>query len=215
VAARPLSRPIRQRYPGKKTIVKNKQSVAGPGGRASRWENIRKSKMARSPHAYEGVERGALPQGPEIWICGDCHVGNLGPIGSASGKIQIQIRDLDQTVIGNPAHDLIRLSLSLASAARGSDVSAVSRRRIAPQQTKATGKPLSLLCWKSVTGERGARGNWRSLSRSRRRSSQHEAEYSNRPPLIAVTTAIRSCRSRGSSTLFAHSGRPLQRYSHV
>src|SRR5580692_12718599 len=61
-------------------------------------------------------------------------------------------------------------------------LSAVSRRRIAPQQTKATGKPLSLLCWKSVTGERGARGNWRSLSRSRRRSSQHEAEYSNRPP---------------------------------
>src|ERR1700722_16716555 len=36
-------------------------------------------------------------------------------------------------------------------------LSAVSRRRIAPQQTKATGKPLSLLCWKSVTGERGAR----------------------------------------------------------
>jgi uncharacterized protein (DUF2252 family) len=26
----------------------------------------------------------------------------------------IQIRDLDQTVIGNPAHDLIRLGLSLA-----------------------------------------------------------------------------------------------------
>jgi uncharacterized protein (DUF2252 family) len=38
----------------------------------------------------------------------------------ARGKIEIQIRDLDQAVIGNPAHDLIRLSLSLASAARGS-----------------------------------------------------------------------------------------------
>ena len=113
--------------------MKNKQSVARPGGRASRLENIRKSKMARSPHAYvrgntvryyewlERVESGALPEGPEIWICGDCHVGNLGPVGNASGKIQIQIRDLDQTVIGNPAHDLIRLSLSLASAARGSD----------------------------------------------------------------------------------------------
>ena len=111
--------------------MKNKQSVAGPGGRASRLENIRKSKMARSPHAYvrgntvryyewlERVERGALPQGPEIWICGDCHVGNFGPVGNARGKIEIQIRDLDQTVIGNPAHDLIRLSLSLASAARG------------------------------------------------------------------------------------------------
>ena len=32
--------------------------------------------------------------------CGDCHVGNLGPVGNASGKIQIQIRDLDQTVNG-------------------------------------------------------------------------------------------------------------------
>ena len=90
--------------------------------------------MAQSPHAYvrgntiryyewlERVESGALPEGPEIWICGDCHVGNLGPVGNARGKIEIQIRDLDQTVIGNPAHDLIRLSLSLASAARGSDL---------------------------------------------------------------------------------------------
>ena len=74
---------------------------------------------------YEWLERlesGALPEGPAIWICGDCHVGNLGPVGNGRGKIEIQIRDLDQTVIGNPAHDLIRLSLSLASAARGSDL---------------------------------------------------------------------------------------------
>src|SRR6201987_5342740 len=35
-------------------------------------------------------------------------------------RIHIEIRDLDQTVIGNPAHDLIRLGLSLATAARGS-----------------------------------------------------------------------------------------------
>ena len=32
----------------------------------------------------------------------------------------MQIRDLDQTVVGNPVHDLIRLGLSLATAARGS-----------------------------------------------------------------------------------------------
>ena len=114
--------------------MKNKQSVARPGGRAPLLEKIRKSKMARSPHAYvrgntvryyewlERVESGALPEGPAIWICGDCHVGNLGPVGNARGKIEIQIRDLDQTVIGNPVHDLIRLSLSLASAARGSDL---------------------------------------------------------------------------------------------
>jgi uncharacterized protein (DUF2252 family) len=42
----------------------------------------------------------------------------------------IQIRDLDQTVIGNPAHDLIRLGLSLASAARGSDLPGVTTAKI-------------------------------------------------------------------------------------
>jgi uncharacterized protein (DUF2252 family) len=42
----------------------------------------------------------------------------------------IQIRDLDQTVIGNPAHDLIRLGLSLASASRGSDLPGVTTAKI-------------------------------------------------------------------------------------
>jgi uncharacterized protein (DUF2252 family) len=53
-------------------------------------------------------------------------VGNLGPVANAAGKIDIEIRDLDQTVIGNPAHDLIRLALSLATAARGSDLPGVT-----------------------------------------------------------------------------------------
>jgi uncharacterized protein (DUF2252 family) len=38
----------------------------------------------------------------------------------------VQIRDLNQTVIGNPSHDLIRLGLSLASAGRGSDLPGVT-----------------------------------------------------------------------------------------
>jgi len=42
----------------------------------------------------------------------------------------VQIRDLDQTVVGNPAHDLIRLGLSLASAARGSDLPGVTTARV-------------------------------------------------------------------------------------
>jgi uncharacterized protein (DUF2252 family) len=70
--------------------------------------------MARSAHAYvrgntgkfyewlEGLKRGSLPEGPAVWICGDCHLGNLGPVANADGKIDIQIRDLDQTVIGKP-----------------------------------------------------------------------------------------------------------------
>jgi uncharacterized protein (DUF2252 family) len=94
----------------------------------------RNKKMARSAHAYmrgntvkfyEWLETTAgrsLPQGPAVWICGDCHVGNLGPIANIDGRVDIQIRDLDQTVIGNPAHDLIRLGLSLATAARSSDL---------------------------------------------------------------------------------------------
>jgi uncharacterized protein (DUF2252 family) len=60
----------------------------------------------------------------------DRHVGNLGPLADAKGRVAIQIRDLDQTVIGNPAHDLIRLGLSLASAARGSDLPGVTTARI-------------------------------------------------------------------------------------
>jgi uncharacterized protein (DUF2252 family) len=47
-------------------------------------------------------------------------------VAGADGKVEIEIRDLDQTVIGNPAHDLIRLGLSLAAAARGSDLPGVT-----------------------------------------------------------------------------------------
>jgi uncharacterized protein (DUF2252 family) len=74
----------------------------------------------------DGIEGHALPEGPAVWICGDCHTGNLGPVADANGRVEIQIRDLDQTVIGNPAHDLIRLGLSLATAARGSDLPGVT-----------------------------------------------------------------------------------------
>ena len=98
--------------------------------------------MARSAHAYvrgntaqfyawlQSKQGLAMPQGPAVWICGDCHVGNLGPIADAEGRVVVQIRDLDQTVIGNPAHDLIRLGLSLASAARGSDLPGVTTAKM-------------------------------------------------------------------------------------
>jgi uncharacterized protein (DUF2252 family) len=101
--------------------------------------------MARSAHAYvrgstvkfyewlEAQKRGVLPEGPSIWICGDCHAGNLGPVAAMDGRIAIQIRDLDQTVIGNPAHDIIRLALSLATASRGSDLPGVTTAHILEQ----------------------------------------------------------------------------------
>jgi uncharacterized protein (DUF2252 family) len=113
-----------------------------PGDREQILSQARNLKMARSAHAYvrgstvsfyewlEGSRRVKLPEGPPVWICGDCHVGNLGPLADTKGKVLVQIRDLDQTVIGNPAHDLARLGLSLASAARGSDLPGVTTARI-------------------------------------------------------------------------------------
>jgi uncharacterized protein (DUF2252 family) len=118
--------------------MRKKVIAIRPTDREAVLEERRRLKMARSAHAYvrgntlqfyEWLEAGSgdkLPQGPPVWICGDCHVGNLGPVANADGKVEIEIRDLDQTVIGNPAHDLIRLGLSLATAARGSDLPGVT-----------------------------------------------------------------------------------------
>jgi uncharacterized protein (DUF2252 family) len=101
--------------------------------------------MAGSAHAYVRgstvqfyrwlEKRGAraVPKGPPVWICGDCHAGNLGPLAAPDGKIHVQIRDIDQTVIGNPNHDLIRLALSLCSAARGSDLPGVTTAHMLEQ----------------------------------------------------------------------------------
>ena len=115
--------------------------MIAPEDRADHLRQARNLKMARSAHAYvrgstvkfyEWLEASphAAPEGPPVWICGDCHVGNLGPLADNKGRVAVQIRDLDQTVIGNPAHDLIRLGLSLASAARGSDLPGVATARI-------------------------------------------------------------------------------------
>jgi uncharacterized protein (DUF2252 family) len=116
-----------------------------PARRAQALDARRKLKMASSAHAYvrgstvqfyrwlEGHGRRAVPKGPAVWICGDCHAGNLGPLAAPDGKIHVQIRDLDQTVIGNPNHDLIRLALSLCSAARGSDLPGVTTAHMLEQ----------------------------------------------------------------------------------
>ncbi|MCJ2069871.1 DUF2252 domain-containing protein [Methylobacterium sp. J-030] len=99
------------------------------GRDASVLEHRRLCKIASSPHAYvrgttarfyELIARmpaGTLPEGPPVWICGDAHLGNLGAVADAEGRIGIEIRDLDQTVVANPAFDLVRLSLSLVTAA--------------------------------------------------------------------------------------------------
>ena len=117
--------------------------TTAPEDRARVLERLRGLKMACSLHAYV---RGAterfyawletshasddLPAGPAVWICGDCHVGNLGPLAGPDGEVEVRIRDLDQTVIGNPAHDLIRLGLSLGTAARVSDLPGVTTAKM-------------------------------------------------------------------------------------
>ena len=120
--------------------------------RFAKLERSRALKMARSTHAYVrgntakfykwlAMSRTAdcLPVGPPVWICGDCHLGNLGPVADSSGRVDVQIRDLDQTVIGNPAHDLIRLGLSLATAARGSDLPGVTTARMIEEMVEGYG----------------------------------------------------------------------------
>jgi uncharacterized protein (DUF2252 family) len=123
--------------------------------RSTVLHQCRNLKMASSAHAYvrgntrkfyewlAAANDRKIPDGPPIWICGDCHVGNLGPIADTDGKIEIQIRDVDQTTIGNPAHDLIRLGLSLAMAARGSDLPGVTTAKMIEQLTEGYEEALA------------------------------------------------------------------------
>jgi uncharacterized protein (DUF2252 family) len=144
-------------------------------------------KMASSAHAYvrgntlkfyewlKAAAIGVMPEGPPVWICGDCHVGNLGPLANAKGRIDIQIRDFDQTVIGNPAHDLIRLGLSLATAARGSDLPGVTTAKMIEAMTEGyeqalegevidqDEKPESV----RVVMRRAVRRTWKHLAKER------------------------------------------------
>src|SRR6476661_10258473 len=120
-----------------------------PDARQSHLLAIRNTKMAGSAHAYvrgstlrfyewlESLAPRSLPEGPPVWICGDAHVSNIGPVANADGEIDILLRDFDQTVVGNPAHDLIRLALSLAMASRGSDLPGVTTARMLEQMVSA------------------------------------------------------------------------------
>lgn len=74
---------------------------------AGRTDRAARLKMACSAHAYvrgstlkfyewlDSSTGRSVPQGPPVWICGDCHLGNLGPVADASGRVKIAIRDLD------------------------------------------------------------------------------------------------------------------------
>ena len=77
-------------------MPKAADAPVSPRQRGPALESLRNQKMARSAldyvrgsptQFYEWLEKGsaAIPQGPEVWICGDCHVGNLGPVANADG----------------------------------------------------------------------------------------------------------------------------------
>jgi uncharacterized protein (DUF2252 family) len=111
------------------------------GRESALLESRRLCKIASSPHAYvrgstkrfyELLAEGgtALPQGPPVWICGDCHLGNLGALAGPDGRIDVQIRDLDQTVVSNPAYDLVRLALSLVTAAMNATLPGIVTARM-------------------------------------------------------------------------------------
>jgi uncharacterized protein (DUF2252 family) len=132
---------------------KNRDRSPRPRDREAILKKLQSLKMACSAHAYvrgtpekfyEWLASGkhGRPEGPSIWICGDCHLGNLGPIADADGHVAIHIRDFDQAVIGNPTDDLIRLGLSLAMAARGSDLSGVATAEMMEQMIEGYGAAL-------------------------------------------------------------------------
>jgi uncharacterized protein (DUF2252 family) len=147
-----LSSGLQQYVPEMKNKSKNYPSFAE---RSTVLRQGRNLKMASSAHAYvrgntlkfyqwlADADNSRVPEGPPVWICGDCHVGNLGPLAATDGQIDIQIRDLDQSTIGNPAHDLIRLGLSLAMAARGSDLPGVTTAKMIEQLTEGYEEALA------------------------------------------------------------------------
>lgn len=168
--------------------MKSKTLVPKPGQRADILDRRRQLKMARSAHAYvRGNTRqfyewlltpsaASLPKGPPVWICGDCHLGNLGPVASANGDVELEIRDLDQTVVGNPAHDLVRLGLSLATAARGSDLPGVTTARMIEQMVIGYQDALTHPSGKSKARMRQSEPIQKLLKKAVRRRWKHLAE---------------------------------------
>jgi uncharacterized protein (DUF2252 family) len=85
-------------------MVKNKVGGVSPDARASALSKTRNAKMARSPHAYvrrntiaitNGSQSGTLPEGPAIWICGDCDIGwdwSATPSDKSSFRFAISMR---------------------------------------------------------------------------------------------------------------------------
>jgi uncharacterized protein (DUF2252 family) len=109
--------------------------------RAAHLAALKATKMAASMHGYvraradlffEVVERHrTIPEGPPIWISGDCHGENIGAVADAEGHARMDLNDLDETAVGLPAHDVLRLALAIVVAARDAGVSGLAAPAIA------------------------------------------------------------------------------------
>lgn len=106
------------------------RDVPTPGARREHLAALRAWKMALDAHAfvrasarlfYETIADGldeTIPGAGPIWISGDCHGENLGAVGDGRGSARLDLNDLDETVIGWAAHDVVRLALDMTVAAR-------------------------------------------------------------------------------------------------
>ena len=182
-----------------------------PSARAKPLAARRKIKMARSlgtyirgstTRFYEWLARpaGPLPVGPPLWICGDCHVGNFGPIAGPEGDIEIHIRDFDQATVGNPAFDVIRLGLSLAADAATSDLSGVTTARMLEHLLKSYAAGLT-----RTTPKKGKKDDPKSLRKILRvaenRSWQNLCTERLDGARRAIPRANGSGQSRGKSAM--------------
>jgi uncharacterized protein (DUF2252 family) len=104
-----------------------------PKKRAEHLATLREWKMALNAHAfvrahtdlfYETLANGLddhIPGHDPLWISGDCHGENIGAVGSVHGIASLELNDLDETVLGWAAHDILRLALAMVVAARSRD----------------------------------------------------------------------------------------------
>ncbi len=97
-----------------------------PRERQARLQDLQDTKMSESAHGfvraslplfYRTLEERpghSFPLGPPVWICGDCHVENVGAVADAAGVTELSLNDLDEAVVGSPTHDLLRMALSVS-----------------------------------------------------------------------------------------------------
>ncbi|WP_277600121.1 MULTISPECIES: DUF2252 family protein [Sphingomonas] len=120
-------------------VCRERQTTIEPGRAGlSAWRTL---KMARSAHGcvrgntakfHDGLERSPVSarvlQGPSIWICGDCHVGNLRPLSNSDGRVEVQIRDMDPVASGGSAARCSSATWRRRTSSSSSTNSAAARR---------------------------------------------------------------------------------------